>query len=116
MDLGKPATVRFNVLTIGSSGSGKTTLLKTLFSGHYVEKKTGYCDKTDTNVKLDEVSCFLIKSHTVDCEVRLYESRNYGDSIDNTGAIQTLKKNLTHKHASWLQINGNQMTDKVNIF
>jgi len=113
--LGKPHTIRFNIMVVGETGSGKTTFLKTLFKAYCQNEiiRSELTAKTVKTVKIEEIGLFTLESEALDCEVHLFDSPGYGDYINNQNAIETVKNHLSEAHIAWLGTNGNQMTEKT---
>ena len=115
LKLGKPSTIRLNIMVVGETGSGKTTFLKTLFKLYCGNKiiRAELATKTMKTVKIEEVGFFTLETPALDCEVHLFDSPGYGDYINNQNAIETVKRHLEQAHDAWLTTNGNPMTEKV---
>jgi len=115
LKLGKPSTIRLNIMVVGETGSGKTTFLKTLFKLYCGNKiiRAELAAKTMKTVKIEEVGFFTLETPALDCEVHLFDSPGYGDYINNQNAIETVKRHLEQAHDAWLTTNGNPMTEKV---
>lgn len=47
------------------------------------------------------------------CSVHLYDSRGYGDFINNYAAVNEVKQFVLQKHIDWLNIRGQETTEDV---
>ena len=118
LKIGKPNTIRFNIMVVGETGSGKTTFLKTLFKAYCNSEiiRNELNSKTIKTVKIEEIGCFILETEALDCEVHLFDSPGYGDYINNQNAIETVRNHLERAHRLWLETNGNQMSERVSFF
>lgn len=111
---GKPCPVRFNLLVVGETKSGKRTFLKTLFQpycGFDVVTKVG--SHRLGHVRIKEIGNFVLESLNQDCRVHLYDSSGFGDYINNTDAVTTVKEYVENAHRAWYAMDGNRMTEQV---
>lgn len=116
---GRFPAIRFNIMVVGPTGSGKTTFLMTLFK-RYVDdvnaiityNSMDFNNRTTKTVRMERIGAFKLHSEAVDCEISLYDSVGFGDSINNDEAINYVRDYLARAHEEWLSFNGNCVKEK----
>jgi septin family protein len=86
-------------------------MLRALFRCYYQGNISRNIGKKQT-VSIEEIAKFTLPTETVDINVHLFDTPGYGDHINNQHAIDNVKEYLINAHNHWLQIHGNQLSDK----
>ncbi len=109
--LGNRASMRFNILVVGEGTSGKSTLLSALLN------KYATLNPSTTNTmfpcKRNGVKCVGFMNLTPDCSVHLFESRGFGDRINNAESVLRIKAFLLEGHRKWNSMKWNMITEQV---
>jgi septin family protein len=118
LKIGAQNPIRLNLLILGPSGSGKRTFLKALFQ-EYTSMEVKLSNESDA-IKLCEISSFGVVGDTGWIKFHVYDAPGYGDAIDNSLSFQTLAEELTNRHITWRNIDGqlladNELMDKGKI-
>lgn len=101
-------------MVVGETGTGKSTFLRTLFRRYLNDDeiiRAGLNKKPSKTVQIEEIGRFSLPADSLDCNVHLYDSRGYGDYMNNANAIGTVRSYLEEAHNNWLELNGNMMTE-----
>eukprot|EP00599_Poterioochromonas_sp_BG-1_P009812 CAMPEP_0173142156 /NCGR_PEP_ID=MMETSP1105-20130129/5924_1 /TAXON_ID=2985 /ORGANISM="Ochromonas sp., Strain BG-1" /LENGTH=372 /DNA_ID=CAMNT_0014055501 /DNA_START=91 /DNA_END=1206 /DNA_ORIENTATION=- len=99
-------------MVCGESGSGKTTFCLTLFNKYLTDRKKLQGKGPAQTLSIEEIGCFELKTTTNQpCFVHLYDSRGYGDFINNKDAVQEVKRYIIRKHLDWLNIRGQETSE-----
>ena len=115
ISIGEAPVIRFNILVVGNTGIGKTSFLLSLLRSFSPEVEISSFETQ--NQSIAEVGGFVNNG----CEVTCFDSTGYGDKINNTALLNSIKTYLEDQHAMWLQLDKQHMTKKVyyileNIF
>jgi hypothetical protein len=69
-----------------------------------------------SSIAIEEIGKFHLETKTNQiCNICLYDTIGYGNSIDNKGSIPAVKDYIIKKHFNWLSVDGQQLTDDVII-
>ncbi len=110
--LGQRASMRFNVLVVGEGKIGKSTFLGALLD-KYSTARLVIDDCSNSQCKLTGVRNVGNLELTSECQVHLFESVGYGDSINNEESIPRIKCFLKSAHKKWNEMSWNRVTEQV---
>lgn len=86
----------------------------TLFKKYINDGATLKHSEKSQTLRIEEIGCFELKTRTNQpCFVHLYDSRGYGDFINNKDAVDEVKRFLVDRHLNWLKIRGQETSEDV---
>jgi ABC-type phosphate transport system ATPase subunit len=112
---GDPAPIRLNFLVIGGSGLGKTTFFKALFR-KYSNGADIIGAAISVTENIDKVGEIAMNSVSGAIFISLFESKGFGDSINNEYAIETVKTSILTEHIEWMATTCSLMHEYVSNF
>ena len=121
--VGEQPTQRFNILTVGETGLGKSSFIMALL-GKYLSAKMNKLEWHEVNpggatpggVTFTTAGSFVLESESTDqsVQISIFNAKGYGDLIDNSAAVPSVRDFLVDKHRRWLSVKG-QYLDTASL-
>lgn len=119
IQIGRSAPIRLNICVSGESGNGKTTFCYSILKKYVnsAKERDFYSRQTRQTVRIEEVGKFELKADNGETTliVSFFDTRGYGDFVNNKDAVDNVKNFITGKHQAWLSIKGQEFSDEARI-
>jgi len=111
MIIGNSYSFRFNIMVAGESGQGKTTFLKALLQKYSHDGSvSSLTSKTIRTLEIFEMGSFSFDADIGKCEVFLYDTPGYGESLNGMDGVKLIYNDLDIRQLNWRNIDAQAMT------